>query len=192
MSSPERKILVRPAPAAGSRLAACRPDWSASRPAPCSRSIRTAPSPTAPVTGSIGTRAVDDRRSSRSTTRVGQEVRNQLLFLLYGGKAEPAAPRYTLSIVGDRRSAKRRRTSRSTRKTSRPRRSRLCGKLHAHRFKGTVVATGNRQFAASYDVPRRNLPPTGRSSTRRIAPPRARRTAAAGDRPGIWRKGPAS
>lgn len=34
-----------------------------------------------------------------ATTRAAQEVRNHLVFLLHGGKGEPASPRYSLSLT---------------------------------------------------------------------------------------------
>jgi LPS-assembly lipoprotein len=91
------------------------------------------------------------------TTRVGQEVRNKLLFLLYGGQAEPAAPSYTLLLVVSSISEASANIQVNT--VSEPTAAidtvRVTYQLRDST--GTVVATGKRQFAASYDVPRQEF-----------------------------------
>src|SRR5262245_21390884 len=50
------------------------------------------------VTGSIG-EELSIIAIKPPVNRVGQEVRNNLIFLFNGGKGEPANPRYTLALI---------------------------------------------------------------------------------------------
>jgi LPS-assembly lipoprotein len=90
MSSPERKsLLSRLRPAAACLLAGGLLGISACSVQPL---YSDGPVANSAVTGSIGTE-LSMVAVKPASTRVGQEVRNRLLFLLYGGQAEPAVPR---------------------------------------------------------------------------------------------------
>ena len=92
-----------------------------------------------------------------TTTRVGQEVRNRLLFLLHGGQAEPAAPRYTLALaVGSISEASANiQVAEENEPTAALKTVRANYTLtDSH---GTVIAAGKRQYMASYDVPRQEF-----------------------------------
>lgn len=114
-----------------------------------------------PVTGSTVTGSIASELSTISVkpviTRVGQEVRNKLLFLLYGGQAEPAAPSYTLQLVVSSISEASANIQVNTvnEPTAAIETVRVTYQLKDS--SGTVVATGKRQFAASYDVPRQEF-----------------------------------
>jgi LPS-assembly lipoprotein len=108
------------------------------------------------VTGSIGTE-LSMVAVKPATTRVGQEVRNRLLFLLYGGQAQPAAPRYNLSLVvaSISEASANIQVAEENEPTAAIETVRASYSLTDS--SGTVVATGNRQFMASYDVPRQEF-----------------------------------
>ena len=89
--------------------------------------------------------------------RVGQEVRNKLLFLLYGGQAEPAAPRYTLVLVVSSISEASANIQVNTVNEPTAAIETVRATYQLKDSNGTVVATGKRQFAASYDVPRQEF-----------------------------------
>lgn len=112
-----------------------------------------------PPAGS-GTASMASRMSSigikPAPTRQGQEVRNHLIFLMYGGAAAPSSPEYSLdlnvaSIVEV--SA----TTQVTTLDNEPTASTvtMTGSYALKKAKtGEVVATGRREVTASYDVPR--------------------------------------
>lgn len=108
------------------------------------------------VTGSIGAE-LSTISVKPAVTRVGQQVRNRLLFLFYGGQAEPAVPRYTLTLaVGSISEASANiQINEENEPTAAVETVRASYTLVDS--KGKVVATGNRQFAASYDVPRQEF-----------------------------------
>jgi LPS-assembly lipoprotein len=108
------------------------------------------------VTGSIGAE-LSTISVKPAVTRVGQQVRNRLLFLFYGGQAEPATPRYTLTLaVGSISEASANiQINEQNEPTAAVETVRASYTLVD--AKGKVVATGNRQFAASYDVPRQEF-----------------------------------
>jgi LPS-assembly lipoprotein len=108
------------------------------------------------VTGSIGAE-LSMVSVKPATTRVGQEVRNRLLFLLYGGKAEPAAPRYTLTMVVSSISEASANIQVNEENEPTAAVERVRASYSLRDSNGTVVATGDRQFAASYDVPRQEF-----------------------------------
>jgi LPS-assembly lipoprotein len=91
-----------------------------------------------------------------ASTRYGQEVRNHMIFLLNGGKGEPASPAYTLDLdvtarneaaaiiqIGDE---------------DEPTAGTVTVSSNYTLSKGgTVVAKGKRQVASSYDAPRQEF-----------------------------------
>ena len=122
------------------------------------------------VTGSIGGE-LSAIAVKPVINRVGQEVRNNLLFLLYGGKAEPAAPRYTLtiSVSAYSEASANIQVNRVNEPTAAIETVRASYKLVDS--KGKVVSNGDRQFAASYDVPRQEFAAVRAHATPRTAPP---------------------
>ena len=108
------------------------------------------------VTGSIGSE-LSAIAVKPVINRVGQEVRNDLLFLFYGGKAEPAAPRYTLTISVSAYSEASANIQVNTvnEPTAAIETVRATYKLVDST--GKVVSNGDRQFSASYDVPRQEF-----------------------------------
>ena len=108
------------------------------------------------VTGSIASE-LSTISVKPATTRVGQEVRNKLLFLLYGGQAEPAAPRYTLALVVSSISEASANIQVNTVNEPTAAIETVRATYQLTDSSGTVVATGQRQFAASYDVPRQEF-----------------------------------
>ena len=154
MSSPERNsLLSRLRPAAVCLVAAGMLGVSACTVQPL---YSDGPVGYSTATASIGTE-LSMVSVKPATTRVGQEVRNRLLFLLYGGKAEPAAPRYTLSMVVSSISE----ASANIQVAEENEPSAAIETVRAaytlRDSNGTIVATGNRQFMASYDVPRQEF-----------------------------------
>jgi LPS-assembly lipoprotein len=85
-------------------------------------------------------------------TRAAQEVRNQLIFLLHGGAAEPAQPAYTLTLnVESRRFdsavvavGNENRTTAGTMTLS-------AGYVLSDAQTGEAVATGRREIMSSFD-----------------------------------------
>jgi LPS-assembly lipoprotein len=114
-----------------------------------------------PIAGSTVTGSIASELSTISvkpvTTRVGQEVRNKLLFLLYGGQAEPAAPSYTLRLVVSSISEASANIQVNTVNEPTAAIDTVRVTYQLKDSSGTVVATGQRQFAASYDVPRQEF-----------------------------------
>ena len=154
MSSPERNsLLSRLRPVAVCLVAAGMLGVSACTVQPL---YSDGPVGYSTATASIGTE-LSMVSVKPATTRVGQEVRNRLLFLLYGGKAEPAAPRYTLSMVVSSISE----ASANIQVAEENEPSAAIETVRAaytlRDSNGTIVATGNRQFMASYDVPRQEF-----------------------------------
>jgi LPS-assembly lipoprotein len=91
-----------------------------------------------------------------ASTRYGQEVRNHLIFLLNGGRGEPASPAYTLELgvtalneaaaiiqVGDEDEP----TAGTVTVISR----------YTLAKDGEAVASGTRQVSSSYDAPRQEF-----------------------------------
>ena len=97
------------------------------------------------VTGSIGAE-LSMVSVKPATTRVGQEVRNRLLFLLYGGQAEPAAPRYTLILAVGSISEASANIQVNTENEPTAAIETVRASYSLRDADGTVVATGNRQF----------------------------------------------
>jgi LPS-assembly lipoprotein len=89
--------------------------------------------------------------------RVGQEVRNDLLFLFYGGKAAPAAPRYTLTLSVSAYSEASANIQVNTVNEPTAAIETVRASYRLVDSTGRVVSTGNRQFSASYDVPRQEF-----------------------------------
>lgn len=154
MSSPDRKkrslrpILSVLALAAGlAAVSACtvRPLYSNS---------------TTPASGTV-TGSVASELSAVSVkpviTRVGQEVRNHLIFLLGGGRGEPAEPRYSLqlSVSSGIEATANIQVNKENEPTAAILTAFATYTLTAS--DGTVVGKGRRQFAASYDVPRQEF-----------------------------------
>jgi LPS-assembly lipoprotein len=108
------------------------------------------------VTGSIAS-ALSTVAVKPVETRVGQEVRNKLLFLLYGGQAEPAAPNYTLVLIVSSISEASANIQVNTVNEPTAAVDTVRATYQLRDSNGTVVATGQRQFAASYDVPRQEF-----------------------------------
>jgi LPS-assembly lipoprotein len=117
-------------------------------------SERAAANPT--VTGSIGSElaAISIKPV---VNRVGQEVRNDLLFLFYGGKAAPAAPRYTLTLSVSAYSEASATIQVNTVNEPTAAIETVRASYRLVDSTGKVVSTGNRQFSASYDVPRQEF-----------------------------------
>src|SRR5262245_15700068 len=92
-----------------------------------------------------------------ASTRVGQEVRNNLIFLFGGGKGEPANPSYTLDLAVSAISEAT--TNIQINNQNEPTSAILTVKAtyKLTDTSGNVVTTGNRQFTASYDVPRQEF-----------------------------------
>ena len=135
MSSPERNFFsawARLRPAAASLLVAGLLGASA-----CTVQPLYSDNPVAngAVTGSIAS-DLSTISVKPVTTRVGQEVRNQLIFLLHGGQAEPAKPRYTLVLAVGSISEASANIQINTENEPTAARRDCAGKLHAHRFKG--------------------------------------------------------
>lgn len=88
------------------------------------------------------------------TTRGAQQVRNHLMFLFYGGAAEPASPAYTLSLTVSARvetAASIQRTTDDEEPTAKT--VTMVGRYALLAADGTAVASGRRQIASSYDIP---------------------------------------
>jgi LPS-assembly lipoprotein len=109
-----------------------------------------------PITSSIGTE-LSAVAIKPPTNRIGQEVRNHLIFLFGGGKGQPAVPRYTLSLVVVAVT-----DSTATIQVN-DQDEPTAAILTAHAgYKltdstGRVVGAGDRQFTSSYDVPRQEF-----------------------------------
>jgi LPS-assembly lipoprotein len=154
MSSSERKsLLSRLRPAATCLLAVGLLGVSGCSVQPL---YSDGPVANSAVTGSIGTE-LSMVAVKPTTTRVGQEVRNRLLFLLYGGQAEPAAPRYTLILAVGSISEASANVQVNTENEPTAAIETVRASYSLRDADGTVVATGQRQFMASYDVPRQEF-----------------------------------
>ena len=108
------------------------------------------------ATGSIGS-ALSTIAIKPANNRVGQEVRNNLIFLFGGGKGEPANPSYTLDLLVS--SLAEATTTIQINKENEPT-SAILTVNTTYKLtdsSGNVVATGNRQLMASYDVPRQEF-----------------------------------
>lgn len=93
------------------------------------------------------------------STRQGQEVRNQLIFLLGGGQGNPSAPAYTLDIAVTSYSSAAAVIQVST-NTQSPTSSLLtmsAGYTLTEAATGRVVARGRRAISSAYDVPQQQF-----------------------------------
>ena len=106
----------------------------------------------APVTEALSAVAVKP-----VTTREAQEVRNHLIFLLSGGKGEPAEPRYTLTltVIGVEESAAAVQVVTENEPTAAT--VTMIGYYTLSDAAGTTIAQGNRRVMSSYDVPRQEF-----------------------------------
>jgi LPS-assembly lipoprotein len=156
MSSPERKNRLfarRLSLAAASLLSAGLVAISACTVQPLYSDGAVAnPSVTGSIGGELSAIAVKP-----AVNRVGQEVRNDLLFLFYGGKAEPAAPRYTLTISVSAYSEASANIQVNTVNEPTAAIETVRASYKLVDTTGKVVANGDRQFSASYDVPRQEF-----------------------------------
>lgn len=154
MSSPERKsLLSRLRPAGACLLAAGLLGVSACSVQPL---YSDGPVTSSTVTGSIATE-LSMVAVKPTTTRVGQEVRNRLLFLLHGGQAEPAAPRYTLALAVGSISEASATIQVNTENEPTAALETVRANYTLTDSTGTVIAAGKRQYMASYDVPRQEF-----------------------------------
>lgn len=88
-------------------------------------------------------------------TRYGQQVRNQLIFLLYGGAGQPTAPAYdlTINVVETRDTT----TTAQTTDVNEPASASMTvisDYVLVDRTTQQPIAKGKRQVYASFDVPR--------------------------------------
>jgi LPS-assembly lipoprotein len=87
-------------------------------------------------------------------TRYAQQVRNQLLFLFYGGAGQPAAPRYVLELGVTELNEWTATTQVNT--DNRPTAALMTltsTYLLTDAETGQVISSGKRQISSSYDVP---------------------------------------
>lgn len=109
-----------------------------------------------PVTGSIAG-DLSSIAIKPVSNRVGQEVRNNLIFLFNGGKGQPAESRYTLELTVSALSEAT--TTIQINKLDEPT-SAILTAIASYRLKdaaGKHFGSGRRQFASSYDVPRQEF-----------------------------------
>jgi len=85
--------------------------------------------------------------------RVGQEVRNHLIFLFNGGQGQPAQPRYTLDLRVASISEATATTQINDQNEPTAAILTATAGYTLTDSAGAVVSTGSRQFMASYDVP---------------------------------------
>lgn len=88
-------------------------------------------------------------------TRYAQQVRNELIFLLHGGAAAPAKPRYTLNltVTATKMSAATIQIANEEEPTAQIMTLRAVYRLHDNTT-GKIIGTGTREITSSYDVPR--------------------------------------
>lgn len=87
-------------------------------------------------------------------TRYAQQVRNNLIFLLHGGAAEPAQPRYSVNLVVTRRQNKAATVQLKNEEESTAETMTLTARYIITDAKtGKNVATGTRAITSAYDVP---------------------------------------
>ena len=116
---------------------------------------------TAPVGSTTATGSVAGELSMIAvkpvSTRVGQEVRNHLIFLFNNGSGEPTAPRYSLSLSVS--SGSEATANIQVNKENEPTAAILTAYASyvLTTTDGTVVGKGRRQYASSYDVPRQEF-----------------------------------
>jgi LPS-assembly lipoprotein len=116
----------------------------------------TSPISTSSVTGSIGAE-LSTIEIKPVTTRVGQQVRNQLIFLFNRGNGQPADPRYSLTLAVA--SISESTANIQINKQNEPTASILTA-IATYRLidaSGTLFSSGRQQFVASYDVPRQEF-----------------------------------
>jgi LPS-assembly lipoprotein len=92
-------------------------------------------------------------------TRQGQEVRNHLIFLLGGGRGQPATSRYTLTLVvaSRREVAALVQVSEDENEPSAATLTMIVTYRLVDTKTGRVVGNGTRQITSSYDVPRQEF-----------------------------------
>jgi LPS-assembly lipoprotein len=114
-----------------------------------------APSSASP-TGSIGS-DLSTVAIKPVTDRVGQQVRNQLIFMFGGGKGQPAAPRYslTLSVIASSEPTANIQINNENEPTAAILTASASYVLTD--AGGQVFSQGSRQFQSSYDVPRQEF-----------------------------------
>ncbi|MBN9070391.1 MAG: hypothetical protein J0H34_02090 [Rhizobiales bacterium] len=92
------------------------------------------------------------------TTRYAQEVRNQLIFLLYGGSGAPAAPAYDLTLgVTERRDTTTTSQTTDENEPSSASMTVISRYVLVDRATRKPIAQGTRQASASFDVPRQEF-----------------------------------
>ena len=108
------------------------------------------------ATGSIGT-ALSSIAIKPVNNRVGQEVRNHLIFLFNGGKGQPANPAYTMTLSAS--AASEATTTIIVNDQNEPTSSVMTayGSYTLTDSTGKVVASGSRNYMSSYDVPRQEF-----------------------------------
>lgn len=87
-------------------------------------------------------------------TRYAQQVRNHLIFLLTGGAAEAAKPRYVLKLKVTRSRTSAATIQRADEEQPTARITTLRADYALSDSSGKVVAKGKREISAPYDVPR--------------------------------------
>lgn len=107
-------------------------------------------------TGSVGA-ALSTISVKPATNRVGQEVRNHLIFLFNGGKGEPANPSYTLTLFASATSEATANIQVNDQNEPTASLMTASGNYTLTDSAGKVVATGSRQYMSSYDVPRQEF-----------------------------------
>lgn len=115
------------------------------------------------VTSATGTPSTSSQRLASIEVqevgdRVGQEVRNHLIFLLAGGAGQPANPAYSVSLGTSVRSsaaAAVQVTSTDLEPTSAV--VTVTGRYRLTDAKGTAIAAGTRSAQAAYDVSRQGF-----------------------------------
>src|SRR5262245_17489145 len=109
-----------------------------------------------PVTGSIAG-DLSSIAIKPVVNRVGQEVRNHLIFLFNGGKGQPAVSRYSLELIV---SAASEATATIQINDDNEPTAALLTATASYRLKdaqGNLFSTGRRQYVSSYDVPRQEF-----------------------------------
>ncbi len=106
--------------------------------------------------GSVGA-ALSTIAIKPATTRVGQEVRNHLIFLFNGGKGQPANPTYSLTVFAS--AASEATTTIIVNDQNEPTSAIMTatGTYTLTDSSGKVVANGSRNYMSSYDVPRQEF-----------------------------------
>ena len=108
------------------------------------------------TTGSVGA-ALSSIAIKPVNNRVGQEVRNHLIFLFNGGQGQPANPAYTMTLTASASSEAT--TTIIIDDQNEPTSAIMTayGNYTLTDSSGKVVTRGRRQYMASYDVPRQEF-----------------------------------